>query len=127
MAYNYTNPFINWQYNPVPNYIPTHPQSNGIIWVQGEAGAKAYPVASGQNVILMDSEASAFYIKSTDQNGIPMPLRVFDYVERKPTIESSKPITDEYVTKEDLKKFMDEIKFTINERNNYHKKPQNKE
>lgn len=87
MDYNYTNPFNNWQYNPVPSYIPTQPQSNGI----------------------------------------PMPLRVFDYVERKPTIESSKPVTDEYVTKEDLKKFMDEIKFTINERNNYHKKPQNKE
>lgn len=127
MAYNYTNPFNNWQYNPVPNYIPTQPQSNGIIWVQGEAGAKAYPVASGQNVILMDSEASAFYIKSTDQNGIPMPLRVFDYVERKPTIESSKSITDEYVTKEDLKNFTDEIKSMINERNNYHKRPQNKE
>lgn len=127
MAYNYTNPFNNWQYNPVPSYIPTQPQSNGIIWVQGEAGAKAYPVASGQNVILMDSEASAFYIKSTDQNGIPMPLRVFDYIERKPTIESSKPITDEYVTKEDLKKFMDEIKSMLNERNNYHKRPQNKE
>ena len=36
-----------------------------IIWVQGEEGAKAYMVAAGNSVLLMDSENSAFYIKST--------------------------------------------------------------
>lgn len=53
-----------------------------IIWVQGEEGAKAYMVAAGNSVLLMDSENSAFYIKSTDASGMPMPLRVFDYKER---------------------------------------------
>ena len=38
------------------------PQSNGIIWVQGEQAAKGYPVAPNQSVLLMDSEQSAFYI-----------------------------------------------------------------
>ena len=52
-----------------------------LIWVQGEAGAKAYPVAPGSSVILMDSESNVFYIKSADQSGMPM-LRAFDYVER---------------------------------------------
>jgi hypothetical protein len=50
--------------------------------VQGEEGAKAYMVAAGNSVLLMDSENSAFYIKSTDASGMPLPLRVFDYKER---------------------------------------------
>ena len=53
-----------------------------IIWVQGEEGAKAYMVAAGNSVLLMDSENSAFYIKSTDASGMPLPLRGFDYKER---------------------------------------------
>ena len=53
-----------------------------IIWVQGEEGAKGYMVAAGNSVLLMDSENSAFYIKSTDASGMPLPLRVFDYKER---------------------------------------------
>ena len=57
-------------------------QSSPIIWVQGEEGAKAYMVAAGNSVLLMDSENSAFYIKSTDASGMPLPLRVFDYKER---------------------------------------------
>lgn len=55
--------------------------SNGIIWVQGEAGAKAYPVNAGNSVLLMDSETDCFYIKSTDASGMPMPLRAFQYSE----------------------------------------------
>ena len=43
-----------------------------IIWVQGEEGAKAYMVAAGNSVLLMDSENSAFYIKSTDASGMPL-------------------------------------------------------
>mgnify|MGYP004609781161 FL=1 len=57
-------------------------QSPGVIWVQGEEGAKAYMVAAGNSVMLMDSESSTFYLKSTDRSGMPLPLRVFDYTER---------------------------------------------
>ena len=44
----------------------TSQQTAPIIWVQGEEGAKAYMVAAGNSVLLMDSENSTFYIKSTD-------------------------------------------------------------
>ena len=60
-----------------------------IIWVQGEEGAKAYMVAAGNSVLLMDSENSAFYIKSTDASGMPLPLRVFDYKERAAAVSPS--------------------------------------
>lgn len=91
--YNYGLPAPNYQ-QPIP-YQQQYPQvqqtvsntpitnnrSAGIIWVQGEAGAKAYPVAPGNSVLLMDSESDVFYIKSTDTSGIPAPLRVFNYSE----------------------------------------------
>ena len=85
----YTQPYQS-NYNlqpisqPVLNTPTASPQSNnnGIVWVQGEAGAKSYLVGAGNSVMLMDSEQSVFYIKSTDQSGMPLPLRIFDYTER---------------------------------------------
>lgn len=58
----------------------TQPQQ-GINWVQGMAGAKAFMVAPGQTAFLMDSEGQTFYMKSADQSGMPT-LRVFDFQER---------------------------------------------
>lgn len=82
-------------------------QNNGIIWVQGEASAKAYPVGSGQSVLLMDSEDSVMYIKSTDQSGMPQPLRIFDYVERKSTHGTSDigKKADDYVSRKEFDEF----------------------
>lgn len=57
------------------------PQANqGLLWVQGEAGAKSYLVAPNTTVLLMDSEGSRFYLKSTDGAGMPS-LRTFEYKE----------------------------------------------
>ena len=93
MAYNNGFPMTYQQMYPSYNYIPQQqltqpvvqqPQTNdtGILWVQGEAGAKSWAVAPGKSVMLMDSEANTFYIKSSDPSGMPMPLRIFDYTER---------------------------------------------
>ena len=82
-------------YNPFMYQQPQQQQS-GIIWVQGVAGAQAYPIAAGSSLLLMDSEDSVFYIKTTDASGMPAPLRVFDYKERTSQPESN------YVTKEYL-------------------------
>jgi len=54
-----------------------------IIWVQGEAGAKAYPLAPNNKILLMDSEAPVLYVKSVNASGIPEPLVIYDLVERK--------------------------------------------
>lgn len=78
-------------------------QSAPIIWVQGEEGAKAYMVAAGNSVLLMDSENSVFYIKSTDASGMPQPLRVFDYTERgKQAVEKVESKNDKFVTREEF-------------------------
>ena len=74
------------------------------LWVQGEAGAKAYPVAPGSSVILMDAESNVFYIKSADASGMPM-MRTFDYTERTapqmPVQAAQQPHVD-YVTRSEF-------------------------
>lgn len=91
------------------SYPQAYPQqsNNGIVWVQGLEGAKAYPVASGASVMLMDSEENVFYIKTTDQSGMPSPLRVFDYTER---TETPKVDTSTFVTREEFEKRISELK-----------------
>lgn len=57
------------------------PVSNGIIWVQGEAGAKSYLVAPNTTVQLWDSERQTIYIKSADASGMPS-IKTLDYTIR---------------------------------------------
>ena len=80
--------------------------------MQGEAGAKSFFVAPGQSLILMDSEAEVFYIKSTDASGVPMPLRIFDYKERtgaqRPSQAAQMPAV-EYVTRAEFEAFVDKL------------------
>lgn len=75
-------PYANYLQQPtqMPQYQPTQQQS--INWVSGESGAKSWIVGRGETVLLMDSENSVFYIKSSDASGMPLPLRIFDYTER---------------------------------------------
>lgn len=85
---------------------------NGIIWVQGEEGAKAYIVAPGNSALLMDSENNSFYIKSSDNSGMPMPLRIFDYVERNAKQQTQNIKSNvEYVTRQEF----DELSARIND------------
>lgn len=82
--------------------------NNGIIWVQGESGAKAYPVEPRNSVLLMDSEKDCFYIKSTDSSGVPMPLRTFMYSEvvQQPVRQVEAPSNDQqYITREEFEEF----------------------
>lgn len=129
MAYN--NGFPMTYQQMYPQYIPSsfqpqmmqqQPQmtqqvnDTGILWVQGEAGAKSWAVAPGKSVMLMDSESNTFYIKSSDNSGMPMPLRIFDYTER--TNQSTQPVnviqheqidTSQFITKEELEKRLSEF------------------
>lgn len=103
------NPYFPTTYqNPYMQQYQPQQQSGGLIWVQGEAGAKSYPVSAGQSVLLMDSESNRFFIKSADSSGMPLPLRIFDYTERKDAVraaESASAATldvSRFVTHEEL-------------------------
>ena len=108
---NYQNPYLSMNNN----------NSNAIIWVQGESGAKAYPVAPGNSIALFDSENDRFFIKTSDASGMPLPLRVFNYVEQKEnnSINTIHEInTDDFVTRKEF----DELLEKINNRNQYVRK-----
>ena len=128
MAYNNGFPMTYQQMYPQyitssfqPQMMQQQPQmtqqvnDTGILWVQGEAGAKSWAVAPGKSVMLMDSESNTFYIKSSDNSGMPMPLRIFDYTER---TQSTQPVnviqheqidTSQFITKEELEKRLSEF------------------
>ena len=76
-------------------------QSGGLLWVQGEAGAKSYLVAPGQTLLLMDSERASFYLKSADAGGVPA-LRVFDYTERTAQAAPQQAPAQQYATREEV-------------------------
>jgi hypothetical protein len=75
-------------------------------------------VPAGSTAWLMDSECQTFYIKSTDVNGIPQPLRIFDFKERVAISHNGPngPVPENnYVTKDEMKAYIAEI---LKERNN---------
>lgn len=81
-------------------------QNNGLLWVQGEAGAKSYLVAPNTTVLLMDSEGDKFYLKSTDSSGMPR-LRTFEYREVTPRADGTQKGSageqePSYVTKDEF-------------------------
>lgn len=115
-GYGY-NPYQFGQVNPLQpqmerlvnmqaQYQPQVPQTNqGILWVQGEAGAKSYLVAPNTSVLLMDSEAERFYIKTTDPAGMPT-LRTYEYKEVGANAPASQKqpemnMDDKYVTRQE--------------------------
>lgn len=108
MYYPYYSPAL----NPMPDQlaqlrgaqVPQQQAGSGLIWVQGEAGAKSYMVAPNTTVLLMDSEKNEFYIKSADASGMPLPLRVFDYTERTQKTAEIEPKDQKgnYVTREEF-------------------------
>lgn len=120
---NYQNPYFPATYQPYqqtyqPTYqSPINNSSSSITWVQGEAGAKAYPVAAGTSMLLMDSESECFYIKSSDVSGMPLPLRTFSYKEVVAQEKATeKPDLKKYVTWDELEERLKELKPARRER-----------
>lgn len=102
--------------NPMQSYgmnatTPNTPQNNGIIWVQGVEGAKAYQIAPNSNVLLMDSENDGrFYIKTCDNIGM-CSMRYFEYIETSASTTKTPEIdTTQFVTKTELASVINDLK-----------------
>ena len=128
----FNSPYQTPYQNPYQPYTPTiqnyqNSQSdNGIIWVQGESGAKAYPIQNGKSVVLFDSESERFFIKSADISGMPQPLRVFNYSEasendlKQPEIDTSM-----FITREEFEKAISDLKRPV-QSSEYHRRGENR-
>ena len=97
-----------YPYQQIVQQQPQQQQSTGVIWVQGEAGAKSYLVAPNTTVQLWDSESQTIYLKSADASGMPS-MKVLDYTIRSNSLQSASgafPARDDksidYATKSDL-------------------------
>ena len=100
--------------NPMYPVPMNRPDSTGLNWVQGEAGAKSWFVNPGATVLLMDSENQRFYLKTADMTGIPA-MRTFEYTEvgaQKPQEPAQAP---QFVTMEEFTEFRNEVMNKLSE------------
>ena len=108
-------------YTPMyPAYQPVQPQpqqnqQSSIIWVSGEAGAKAYMVAPNNTVQLWDSEDQVIYLKSADASGMPS-MKVLDYTIRDSNRNAPNSVSaaldeslSKYATKEEIRAVSEQI------------------
>ena len=106
-------------YQPLyPQYqqpvIQNQNQQNGVIWVQGEAGAKSYMVAPNSTVTLWDSENQTIYLKSADASGMPS-IKTLDYTIREArNVANTAPVVSDdklsiFATKDEIKAVSDRI------------------
>lgn len=99
--------------------------TTGIIWVDGEVGAKAYQLMPGQvgPVALWDTNDTVIYLKSINQMGMPNPLQKIHYTMEEQQNQSMLPAgtsvnnmggvsgdSGNYVTKDDLESMKREIR-----------------
>lgn len=122
MAYNNIFPMT---YQPQQMYYPQMQSQgqqqtqngNNLIWVSGEAGAKAYLVAPNTTVTLWDSEAQVIYLKSADASGMPS-MKIIDYTIRNNTPqETVRDSHNEFAMKTDVESIRKDI-LALNERVN---------
>lgn len=95
-----------------PQATPQQQNNSGIIWVTGEAGAKAYLVAPNTTVQLWDSEAQRIYLKSADASGMPT-IKTLDYTIREMPQQNAPAVAQEpnkdYATKADVNALYEQI------------------
>ena len=79
--------YPNWGYNipgqQMQQSMAGNAQTQGIIWVDGEVGAKAYQLPTGwpanTPIALWDTNDTVIYLKSTNSMGMPNPLQKAHY------------------------------------------------
>lgn len=67
-----------------PNYQPAYqPNTTSLmtVFVNSENEVNDYPVAAGTTVQLISFKLGKFWLKSTGTNGVPQPLRSFNFTE----------------------------------------------
>ena len=102
------------QQNVAPVQQPVQ-QNSSIIWVSGEAGAKAYLVAPNNTVQLWDSESQRIFLKSADASGMPS-MKILEYtIQEQPKNGSNTPVmaSDDksvtYATKDEIRAVSEQI------------------
>lgn len=120
MPYPFTGANANpWTYTPTQT-VPQVPQTsygiqngslNNIVWVSNEQEASAFPVSTGGSVLMMDRNTNRFYIKTVTQNGVLLPMEIYEFNPIKKDAPQTAD-TGNYVTKDEfneLKKMLEDL------------------
>lgn len=119
------------QQSMIPAQTPgTSASSCGLIWVDGEVGAKAFQMPNNmpanQPVALWDTNDTVIYLKSVNPMGMPNPLQKAHYTldENKSGVRNSGysgdaektvlPDLSDYVRKEDMERMKRDLMDAIN-------------
>lgn len=114
-----------YSYNPL-GYNQTVPGAQGsvpqlqsqqqtsllTVFVDTEQEVNDYPVAAGTTVQLISFKMGKFYLKSTATNGVPQPVRIFNFTEetKAPEIQNGAVSRDEFnALNEKLNKLIQEL------------------
>ena len=98
-----------WGQPQQPMQSQPQPQpDNGLVWIRGEEMATSYPYPNnpGDKFILMDTDSNVFYVKARGAGGEMLPMRTYDYFERKPEGGFN---AEGYVTREEFDAKMEQI------------------
>lgn len=105
---NTFTPYLNY---PQANAFNPQRINQGITWVQGIEGAKAYQLSPNSNAVLLDSEQNRMYIKTSDNIGM-CSLRIFDFSE----VTNNSPVNNaiaqdmsDYVTHKELTEILKKL------------------
>lgn len=89
------------------------------VFVDGEMAARVFQMPEnwpmGIPLYLWDMSGDCFYMKMIGQNGMPMPMRTFDFKEREPAPSgylsgSTGPDMSQFITKTDFDQKFNELK-----------------
>lgn len=121
------------------NSYAVQQQPVGIVWVDGEVGAKAYQLPANWPVNapmpLWDTNDTIIYLKSTNQMGMPNPIQKVRYtMEEQPKLSAAMsgqavlpsgeqsghhmPDMSQYVRKDEMEQMKEELKAAISSAGN---------
>lgn len=94
---------------------PTSQNGGMFYFVNSQKEAEDWVLSTGQTAFFFERNAPIFYIKSVAQNGLSQPIEVYDYLQRKSSIEPQKEAVEldmtQYITREEF----DALKAELNE------------
>lgn len=118
--YNYYQPYNGYQQSYGNNI-------KSMEWVDGEVGAKAFQMPQGwppeTPIVLWSNSEKKIYLKSWNQMGMPNPIQELEYEIKERTNPALLPNnvsgdTSNFVTKEDLEQFKQELRGMISSMSN---------
>lgn len=81
-----------------------------LIWVENEMDARNTYVPNGSTAFFMERNNQIMYAKSVATNGIVDSFRIFKFTEVTPVQTTPASASGDYVTQNDLKNALDDLK-----------------